>query len=119
MKDANSKPTPVLYHEYRAAIKNISSKTLRNVKVTVEAMGQMPTRPELSKFDINKQLTIDLNPGEESLAVIRTWPHPPIFEGMACGVDAYGPIKMTVSADDIAATTRIFHFDPELTPMIF
>jgi hypothetical protein len=107
------------YWEYRAVIKNNSSKTIRNVKVTVECTGPMPTRPELSRFDLNKKQLIDLNPNEEALVVIRTWYNPPIVVGMAIGEDIYGPIKLTASADDIAPSAKLFHFDPMKTPMVY
>ncbi len=107
------------FWEYRAVIKNKSARTVRNAKVTVEAIGIMPTRPELSLFDINKKSLIDLTPGEESLAVIRRWFNPPIVQGMVIGEGAYGPIKMTASADDVLPATKVFQFDPMQTPMIF
>lgn len=119
MRDENGKQVPGTFWEYRALIKNTSSKTLRNVKVTVEAIGAMPTRPEPSQFDINKKHLIDLTPDEEELVLIRRWFNPPIVVGMACGEGIYGPVKMTASADDVLPTTRIFQFDPERTPMIF
>ena len=78
----------------------------------------MSTRPEYSQFDINKRPLIDLTPNEETLAVIRRWFNPPIVEGMVVG-GAYGPIKMTASADDVLPATRVFQFDPTQTPMIF
>jgi len=116
-KDENGKPVPHLHWEYRASIKNKSSKTLRNVKVTVEAIGDMPRRAEPSYFDINKKPLVDLNPGEDTLAVIRRWFNPPIVVGMVCG-GAYGPIKMTASADDVPMVAKLFWFEPEATPMI-
>jgi hypothetical protein len=109
----------ITFWEYRAVIKNKTVKTVRNAKITVEAIGAMPTRPELSQFDINKTSLIDLTPGEEVLAVIRRWYNPPIVQGMAIGEGIYGPIKMTVSADDVLPTTKVFQFDPMQTPMIF
>ena len=114
----NGKQIAGSFWEYRAVIKNKSVRTVRNVKVTVEAIGDMPTRPEHSQFDINKKPLIDLTPNEETLAVIRRWFNPPIVEGMVGG-GAYGPIKMTASADDALPTTRVFQFDPTQTPMIF
>jgi hypothetical protein len=119
MRDETGKQTPGSFWEYRALIKNVSAKTLRNVKVTVEASGPMPTRPEQSLFDINKKPLVDLNPEEEALVLVRRWFNPHIVAGMACGIDMYGPIKMTASADDVSPTIKIFHFDPEQTPMIF
>ena len=118
MKDENGKQIAGSFWEYRAVIKNKSFRTVRNVKVTVEAIGDMPARPEHSQFDINKKPLIDLTPNEETLAVIRRWFNPPIVEGMVGG-GAYGPIKMTASADDVLPTTKVFQFDPEQTPMIF
>jgi hypothetical protein len=119
MRDDSGKQMAASFWEYRALIKNKSMRTLRNVKVVVEATGAMPTRPELSRFDINKQPLIDLTPGEETLAIIRRWFNPPIVAGMVVGEDAYGPIKMTASADDVLPTMKVFRFDPERTPMIF
>lgn len=119
MKDESGKPVAGSFWEYRALIKNTSSKTLRNVKVTVEAIGAMPTRPEPSQFDINKKYLIDLTPDEETLVLIRRWYNPPIVAGMASGDGFYGPIKMTVSADDVMPIIKLFQFNPERTPMIF
>jgi hypothetical protein len=62
-----------------------SAKTLRNVRVTVEAIGAMPTRPEPSYFDVNRKPLIDLHPNEEVLTVIRRWYNPPIVAGMVMG----------------------------------
>ena len=117
-KDEKGKPLGA-YWEYRALIRNNSHKTLRNVKVIIEAIGPMPSRPEPSYFDMNKQQLIDLHPQDEALAVIRRWFNPPIVVGMASGADIYGPIKMTVSATDITPAEKLFHFDPERTPMIY
>jgi hypothetical protein len=119
MRDESGKQVPGTFWEYRAIIKNTSPKTLRNVKATVEAIGPMPSRPEPSQFDINKKHLIDLNPDEEALVLIRRWFNPPRVAGMACGTDIYGPIKMTASANDVPPTIKLFHFDPEQTPMIF
>lgn len=118
MRDENGKQTGGSFWEYRAIVKNTSARTLRNVKVTVEAVGDLPTRPEPSQFDINKKHLFDLTPDEEALVLIRRWFNPPIVAGMVIG-EAYGPIKMTANADDVRPTTKIFHFDPMKTPMIF
>jgi hypothetical protein len=119
MRDESGKQVPGSFWEYRALIKNTSPKTLRNVKVTVEAVGILPSRPEPSQFDINKKHLIDLTPDEEVLVLIRRWFNPPIVVGMLANENAYGPIKMTASADDVFPTTKIFRFEPERTPMIF
>jgi hypothetical protein len=119
MKDENGNQIAGTFWQYRAVIKNKSVRTVKNVKVTVEAIGAMPTRPVHSRFDINKKNFIDLTPSEEALAVIRTWFNPPLVQGMAIGEGAYGPIKMTASADDVLPTTTVFQFDPMQTPMIW
>ncbi len=54
-----------------------------------------------------------------SLVLIRRWFNPPIVAGMVASENAYGPIKMTASADDVFPTTKIFRFEPDRTPMIF
>jgi DNA-binding XRE family transcriptional regulator len=119
MKDENGKPIPGSFWEYRAIVRNNSSKTVRNVKVVVEAVGLMPTRPEPSHFDINKRPLIDLTPHEEALAILRRWFNPPIVAGMATGEGIYGPIRMTASADDVLPVVAFFQFDPMRTPMIY
>jgi hypothetical protein len=119
MRDADGKQIAGSYWEYRAIVKNKSTTKLENVKIIIEAIGAMPTRPEISHFDINKKPLIDLTPNEETLVVIRCWPNPPIFAGMASGEDMYGPIKMVATADNALPFTRIFHFDPEKNPMIY
>jgi hypothetical protein len=116
-RDENGKQIEGSYWEYRAMIKNQSAKTLRNVKVTVEAIGQMPRRPEPSYFDINKKPLIDLTPREETLAIVRRWYHPHIVAGMVIGEGIYGPIKVTASADDVPPATKCFQFDPSRNPM--
>jgi hypothetical protein len=119
MKDETGKQGPGSFWEYRAAIKNKSAKTIRNVNVSVEAIGPMPTRPEHTIFDINKKPLIDLAPSQEALAVIRCWYNPIRVAGMAIGTDIYGPIKMIAHGDDVRPAMKLFHFDPEKTPMIF
>jgi len=117
MRDEVGHQIPGSFWEYRTVIKNTSDKTLRNIKITVEAIGPMPTRPETSIFDINKKHLIDLDAHCEALAVLRRWFNPPIVAGMLSR-GAYGPIKMTASADDVLPVTKHFRFDPELTPMV-
>jgi hypothetical protein len=117
VRDENGKPTNSFW-EYRAVIRNKSAKTVKNVKVTVEAVGALPRRPELSQFDVNKKSVIDLTPNEETLALICRWFNPQRVAGMAIGPNIYGPIKMTASADDVFPVSRLFQFEPDKTPMI-
>jgi hypothetical protein len=119
LRDQTGKQTPGSYWEYRAIVKNSSDRTVRNVKVLVETMGPLATRPQQSVFDIDRKAVRDLAPDEEALAVIRTWYHPPIVQGMVCGDDMYGPIKMIAYGDNIQPKTKLFHFNPEKTPMIW
>ena len=119
MHDETGQKIQGSYWEYRAIVKNSSASTVRNVRVLVEATGPLPTRPQQSVFDIDRKLVRDLAPEEEALAVIRVWYNPPIVVGMVCGDDMYGPIKMIAYGDDIQPRTKLFHFNPERTPMIW
>jgi hypothetical protein len=38
---------------------------------------------------------------------------------MVCGDDMYGPVKMIAYGDDVQPRTKLFHFNPERTPMIW
>jgi hypothetical protein len=119
MRDETGNQTQGSYWEYRAIVKNSSASTVRNVRVLVEATGPLPTRPEQSVFDIDRKPVRDLAPEEEALAVIRAWYNPPRVEGLVCGDDVYGPIKMIAYGDDVQPRTKLFHFNPERTPMIW
>jgi hypothetical protein len=118
LRDEKGSPQGAFW-QYRALLKNRSAQTLRNVRVTVEGIGAMPTRPEPSIFDLNKQAVIDLPPGGETLVTIRTWSQPHIRAGYAIGPGIYGPIKMTAHADDTTPAIKYFEFDYMNTPMIW
>ena len=107
------------YWEYRVAIANRSTRTVRNASLTVEAIGMLPKRPEQSRFDMNKQASLDIHPGEEKLAVLTWWYNPPIMPGLAIGPGIYGPIKATIHADDTPPLAKVFGFEPSLHPMIY
>lgn len=119
MRDETGKQIQGSYWEYRAIVKNSSASTVRNVRVLVETTGPMPTRPQQSVFDIDRKSVRDLAPQEEALAVIRVWYNPPLVAGMVCGDDMYGPVKMIVHGDDVQPRTKLFHFNPERTPMVW
>jgi hypothetical protein len=110
-----------VFWEYRVEIVNHSSKTLRNVSLTTEHLGQMGRRPVDQKFDKFKQVSCDLKPGCSELVRIVPWPIPKIQAGMLASSSAleYGPIKVTASADDVLPSMRLFQFDYQQTPMIF
>jgi hypothetical protein len=118
-RDESGKQVAGAHWEYRAVIKNQTHRTIRNVKVIVEAIGPLPARPIQSVFDIDRKSIRDLAPREEALAIISSWYNPPLVAGMVCGEDAYGPIKMTVLADDVLPTAKLFHFDPEKMPAVY
>ena len=108
------------YWEYRVAIKNTSMKTIRNLRVEIEHLGQMSQLPTEGIF-INGQPLYDIQPHTEKLAVVLRWPIPIKQPGMIsdnCAL-AYGPIKVTVSSDDTKPVVRIFDFDYQREPMLF
>jgi hypothetical protein len=120
-RDENGNKQPGTLYEYRVEIKNNSSKTMRNVSVTVEHLGAMPLRPVDSKFDRTGTVFCDIKPGTGELVSVVRWPHPKKQAGFLAGPSAleYGPIKVAVSADDVAPTTRLFQFDYQAEPMLF
>jgi hypothetical protein len=118
--DASGKRLPGGVWEYRVEIKNRSSKTLRNVSVASEHVGQMPIRPMDLVFDKTKAKVCDIKPGHSELVSVLRWPIPIRQVGMLAGPTAaeYGPIKLTATADDSLPTTREFDFDYQLEPML-
>jgi hypothetical protein len=109
------------YWEHRVEIRNHSRKTLRNVMVTVERIGQLPQLPFSPPFKRPETNTCDLNPGCSELVRVNVWPHPKAQAGMPCGESAwlYGPIKVTASADDTPSAVKVFAFNYETDQMLF
>jgi hypothetical protein len=121
-KDENGKPKPGVFWEYRVAVKNNSSKTVRNVSVSVEHIGQnLPIRPVDAIFDKIRKGSCDLKPGADELVPIVRWPIPVVQAGMLASKSAleYGPIKVIASGDDVPPAIRIFQFDYQSEPMLF
>lgn len=119
-KDKDGSLKPGAFWEYRVLLKNRSrSKTVRNVRSTVEGKGFNPKRPEFAVFDITQTTTMDLAPQAQSLIVVLRWPYPASQVGMVSGEKAYGPLTIIVTADDIPAISRTFRFDYARTPMIY
>ena len=116
VKDRNGSTSAGSFWEYRASIKNESIRTARNVKVTTQVTGAMSQRPKLSHFDLDKQYLVDLNPNEETLALIIQWPIPINPPGILTR-HTY-EIEMTASADDMQSTKAVFDFYHNRTPMI-
>jgi len=80
----------------------------------------MPQRRSDAIFR-NKKTTIDINPGDSELApVVSIFNNPLNQVGLLSGPSAkeYGPIKVTVSANDTQSVERIFEFDYQKQPAI-
>ncbi|MGA8221161.1 MAG: deaminase [Candidatus Acidiferrales bacterium] len=106
--------------QYRVEIRNNSSKSVKNVSVTREHVGQMPIRPVDLIFDKTKKPVCDINPDHSELAVVFNWPIPTNPVGLLSGPTAreYGPIKLIASAADTLPTTKVFEFDYQQSPML-
>jgi hypothetical protein len=120
-QDKDGSPRPGSYWEHRVEIRNNSRRTLRNVSVTTEHLGQLPVRPADQTFDRTKTTSCDLKPGCSELVPVVRWPNPKIQAGMLADRSAleYGPIKITASADNIMPCVRTFKFDYQTEQMLF
>jgi len=118
--DENGKKRPGGFWEYRVEIKNKSSKTVKNVSVSTERIGQMAQRPFDHAFDKTQKIACDIRPGCSELIAVVRWPIPIKQVGMLAGETAleYGPIKVIASGDDSKPTTRLFKFDYQKEPML-
>jgi len=105
--------------EYRIDVRNVSQRTLRNVKVTAELVGIVGNRPKDVYFDKTGTRVADINPGCSELVRVLWWPHPPRQAGMLVGRTGYGPLIITASAEDVPATKKRFEFDYDKAPMIW
>jgi hypothetical protein len=113
-------PQSIPNWEYRVEIKNNSSKTIRNVSLESEFIGQIPEGPFEHTFDKTNKTYCDLKPKCSAFITVLRWPARP-QPGMLAGSGAvaYGPIKITASADDTKQSIRIFNFDYQKEPMIY
>ncbi|MGD1151556.1 MAG: hypothetical protein ABR911_01580 [Syntrophales bacterium] len=107
--------------QYRVEIKNNSLKTLKNVSVTTEHIGQMPILPTDKVFTKTRKTSCDLKPKCSELVAVLHWPIPKKQPGMLSGKTAleYGPIRITAAADDALPTVKIFDFDYQTDQMLF
>jgi hypothetical protein len=107
--------------QYRVEIINNSLKTLKNVSVTTEHLGQMPILPTDKVFIKHRKLQCDLKPKCPELVAVLHWPIQKIQPGMLADKTAleYGPIKITASADDVIPSVKIFDFDYQTEQMLF
>jgi hypothetical protein len=120
-KDESGLPKPGVFWEYRVEVKNNSQRTIRNVSVTIEHLGQCPLRPRDQIFDKINKISCDLKPGCSELVPVVRWPIPKIQAGMLAGLSAleYGPIKIIASGDDSKPSVRTFNFDYQTEQMLF
>ncbi len=121
-RDRDGNQLPGIFYEYRVAVFNPMGRTIRNVSVTVEHVGMLPQRPMAQTFDKDRSQRRDIQPGCFELVPVVRWPHPKIQAGMLANLSAivaYGPIVVTVSADDAAPVIRQFWFDYQREPMLF
>jgi hypothetical protein len=107
--------------EYRIKVRNITDKTIYEVKATSERIGPMGALPVSLVFDLTEATTFTLDP--EASVFVRLFFAMTIVNkaGMLSGksATAYGPVKVVVSALDTPAVERLFQFDPWKEPMIF
>lgn len=120
-RDEHGNKQPGIFWEYRVEVKNVSSRTVRNVAIEVEHTGAMPMRPVDTWFDKTRNARTDLEPGHSELVPVVRWPIPTIQVGMLAGPSAlaYGPVKVTARGDDVQKVEHVFQFDYQRTPMIF
>jgi hypothetical protein len=101
--------------EYRVKIRNKTDRTLENVKLKSEHLGQMGTLPIRLIFDETKQPTCTLDPNDSAFVSLFFVPLPLFLPGTPTRrsfPSAYGPMRVTVSAKDTKAVERLFHFAP-------
>lgn len=117
--DKDGKAVPIW--EYRVLIHNISSKTIKGVRATVETLGTRPMTQEFALFKITQERAMDLHPRDDKFIVVLRWWYPARQAGLPYGEtfrELYGPLKIIVSAIDTSPATRTFQFDYEKEPML-
>lgn len=107
--------------EYRVEIRNISTETAYDVRVTVENRGETTSLPGDAKFISNGTQTCDIHPGASEFVKVFLAPPNPNQPGTLSGPssESYGPVVIRASARDVAATSRTFKLDPFKEPVIF
>ena len=124
-QDGNPKSPAVWYWEYRATIRNTSSKTVRNAAVTTEWVGKHPNLPHQpagdQEFQKNHSKLINIKPNCEEVVRIHVWWYPAIQAGnfTRWSISWYGRLQVTASGDDVLPTIGSFKFNPEIEPMLF
>lgn len=118
-KDAEGNVLPITLREYRVGITNRSAKTARNVRVSVETLGQMPVDPRDLAFQKDQREARDIAPGYMELVPIWwVWPPQP---GDAWGPTAtalHGPVRVIARGDDAKAVEKMFDYLPLQEPAL-
>jgi len=111
---------PVQYcDEYRVLIRNNSNKTITNVNVARESSGFCPILSEDILFQKDGKAVNNLDPGRSEIVNIF-WVYPP-QAGDAWGETAkafHGPIKITVSGEDVPPAECEFDYCPDELPAL-
>ena len=105
--------------EYRVKIRNNTDRTLEDVKVKSEFLGQIGTLPIRLKFHETKQPTCTLDPHDSAFVPLLFIPLPLFKPGTPTGISFssfYGPVRVTVSAKNTKAVVRDFHLTPISIP---
>lgn len=117
---------PVPCWEYRIKVKNTSRVSLKNVRATREFLGVMPSMPKYLEFYLNKANITTLDPGGCDFISVMLWPK--IFKddsrhrvGMLTGPSVwdYGPIRITISAENVKSSTKNFLCNHESEQLLF
>jgi hypothetical protein len=118
-KDKDGNSLPITGREYRVGIVNQSNRTVRNVRVSVETLGQMPVDPRDIGFLKDQKDSRDIAPGYTELVPIWwVWPPQP---GDAWGPTAtsfHGPVRVIARGDDAKAVEKIFDYLPQQEPVL-
>jgi len=117
--DANGNLIPKMVLEHRIGVRNTSSTTIRNVRVSIETLGIIPIDPRDMRFQKGDKENFDISPGHMELAPIW-WVWPP-EAGDAWGSTAtafHGPLRVTARGDDIYPAKAEFDYFPAQVPAL-
>jgi hypothetical protein len=118
-KDKDGKLIPKMVLEHRIGVRNTSSTTIRNVRVSIETLGIIPIDPRDMHFQKGDKENFDISPGHTELAPV--WWVWPAEAGDAWGSTAtafHGPLRVTARGDDVQPTTVEFDYYPDKTPAL-
>ena len=118
-KDKNGNPLPITLWEYRVGVYNRSWKTVRNARLSIETLGQIPVDPKDMGFLKDNKETRDIAPHHiEYVPIWWVWPPQ---AGDAWGPTAtafHGPICVIAHGDDVHPSNAFFDYYPDRTPVL-